>query len=335
MRFVDVKKPGPPDNLFLSDCDDPVPQAGEVLIKVAAAGVNRPDIVQRLGFYPPPPGASPIIGLEVAGEVVDVGAEVDSNLRGQLVCALANGGGYAEYVAVPVGQCLPIPNGVSVEQAAAIPETFFTVWVNVFMRAGLRSGEHFLVHGGSSGIGYTAIQLAKAFGATVYTTAGSDEKCQFCRDVGADLAINYKSDDFVDAIQQATDGKGVDVILDMVGGDYVQKNIQIAAFDGRIANVAFLGGSNVNLDLLPVMVKRLSLSGSTLRPRTAEVKAEIAAQLREKVWPLLEGKESKGEEPEAGQVQIKIHKIFSFNDCVAAHELMESSTHCGKIVLRW
>ena len=325
MRFVDIKNPGPPENLFINTSDAPAPRQGEVLIKVAAAGVNRPDIVQRQGFYPPPPGASPILGLEVAGEIVALGDDVDEVLLGQQVCALCNGGGYAEYVAVPAGQCLSIPNGLSVEEAAAIPETFFTVWINVFMRAGLRSGESLLVHGGSSGIGYTAIQLAKAFGATVYTTAGSDDKCAFCREVGADVAINYKNEDFVNVVQQATDGKGVNVILDMVGGDYVQKNIQVAAADGRIANVAFLQGSKVSVDLLPMMLKRLSLSGSTLRPRTNDVKAEIAGQLRDKVWPLLE----------ARKVQVKIYRTFAIDDCVAAHQLMESSAHRGKIVLRW
>lgn len=323
MRYIDLKSHGTPDVMQLAEGPEPSPGPGEVLIKVAAAGVNRPDVAQRQGLYPPPPDASPILGLEVAGEVVELGEGVDSPLLNTPVCALANGGGYAEYVAVPAGQCLPVPKGLSLKEAAALPETFFTVWTNVFDRANLQSGESFLVHGGSSGIGSTAIQLAKQFGARVFTTAGSEEKCRFCRELGADVAINYREEDFVEVIQKETDSQGVNVILDMVGGDYIQRNMQAAAADGRIVSIAFLGGPKATVNFAPMMLKRLTLTGSTLRPRTREVKAAIADNLREKVWPLIE----------AGKVKPHISAEFAFDDVVEAHKLMESSQHMGKIVL--
>lgn len=323
MHYIALDTPGAAENMKLAECAQPQPGPGEVLIEVAAAGVNRPDLLQRQGKYPPPPGASSILGLEVAGKVVELGAGVDQSLKGQQVCALVNGGGYAEYVSVAATQCLPVPRGLSLIEAAALPETFFTVWTNVFDRAALKSGETLLVHGGSSGIGSTAIQLAKAFGATVFTTAGSEEKCRFCRELGADFAINYREEDFVEVIGKATDGRGVDVILDMVGGDYIPRNIQIAAPDGRIVSIAFLSGPQATVNFAPMMVKRLVLTGSTLRPRSAEVKGAIAKSLREKVWPLLE----------AGKVKPIIAAEFAFNEVVDAHKLMESSEHMGKIVL--
>lgn len=323
MRYIALESHGKADVMQLAEGPAPSIGPGEVLVKVAAAGVNRPDVAQRQGMYPPPPGASPILGLEVAGEVVEVGEGVNESLLNTLVCALVNGGGYAEYVAVPAGQCLPIPKRLKLKEAAALPETFFTVWTNVFDRAKLQPGESFLVHGGSSGIGSTAIQLAKQFGARVFTTAGSEEKCEFCRKLGADLAINYREQDFVQAIDKATDSKGVDVILDMVGGDYIQRNIQAAAMDGRIVSIAFLGGPKATVNFAPMMLKRLALTGSTLRPRSAEAKAAIANSLREKVWPLIE----------EGKIKPQIAAEFAFEDVVEAHKLMESSQHMGKIVL--
>jgi NADPH2:quinone reductase len=323
MRYVALESHGPAEVMRIAEGDKPALKAGEVLIKVAAAGVNRPDVLQRQGMYPPPPDASPILGLEVAGEVVETAEDVDAALLNTSVCALVNGGGYAEYVAVPAAQCLPIPQGLSMAEAAALPETFFTVWTNVFDRAQLKFGETFLVHGGSSGIGSTAIQLAKFFGARVFTTAGSEEKCNFCRDLGAELAINYREADFVEAVQQATDSKGVDVILDMVGGDYIQRNIQAAAVEGRVVSIAFLSGPKASVNFAPMMIKRLTLTGSTLRPRSTEVKGAIAQNLREKVWPLIE----------AGKIKPVIASEFAFDDVVEAHRLMESSQHMGKIVL--
>lgn len=323
MRYVAVDSHGGPEQMRIAQGSRPQPRAGEVLIKVAAAGVNRPDVAQRLGQYPPPPDASPILGLEVAGEIVELGDGVDKSLLGSRVCALVNGGGYAEFALAPVDQCLPVPGNLSLAEAAALPETFFTVWTNVFDRAGLKAGESFLVHGGSSGIGSTAIQLAKAMGARVFTTAGSDEKCEFCRSLGAEVAINYRQQDFVEVIQQATDGKGVDVILDMVGGDYIPRNIQLAALDGRIVSIAFLGGAKATVNFAPVMVKRLTLTGSTLRPQSPAAKAAIASSLREKVWPLIA----------AGKVAPRIDARFPFAQVVEAHKLMESSQHMGKIVL--
>ncbi|WP_255463383.1 NAD(P)H-quinone oxidoreductase [Microbulbifer sp. YPW1] len=323
MRFIDLPEHGGPEKLVVAEGDKPTPEAGEILIRVAAAGVNRPDVVQRAGFYPPPPGASPILGLEVAGEVAAVGPGVERYVVGDRVCALTNGGGYAEYALAPEGQCLPVPKGLTMVEAGALPETFFTVWSNLIHRAKLATGETLLVHGGSSGIGTTAIQLAHAMGVKALTTAGSDEKCRACTELGADLAINYREADFVEAVQQATDGRGADVILDMVGGDYVDRNIRAAAKDGRIVNIAFLGGAKVEVNLLPVMLKRLTLTGSTLRPQPPEVKAEIARDLEAKVWPMIE----------AGKIRPLIAATFALDDVADAHRLMESSNHIGKIVL--
>lgn len=323
MRFIDLPEHGGPEVMILSEGPRPAPGEGEVLIEVAAAGVNRPDIVQRMGFYPPPPGASPVMGLEVAGQVVEVGAGVTRWQVGDRVCGLANGGGYAEYCVVPAEQCLPIPDGLSMMEAAALPETFFTVWSNVFDRAQLQPGESLLVHGGSSGIGTTAIQLATHLGSRVFATAGSDEKCAACEQLGAEKAVNYKTQDFVEVLREATGGRGVDVILDMVGGDYVDRNIQLAARDGRIVNIAFLQGANVQVNMLPVMLKRLTLTGSTLRPRSAEEKAAIASALQERAWPLLA----------TGKIRPQIAATFPLEQVAEAHKLMESSSHIGKIVL--
>lgn len=323
MRYIELPEYGEPEVMRVAEMAVPQPGKGEVLIRVAAAGVNRPDIVQRQGLYPPPPGASPVLGLEVAGEIAALGEGVAGWQLDDPVCALTNGGGYAEFVAVPAAQCLPVPQGLSLAEAAALPETMFTVWSNVFDRAQLQPGEIFLVHGGSSGIGTTAIQLASNLGARVFATAGSDEKCTACEALGAEKAINYRNDDYVEVIREATEGHGADVILDMVGGDYVDRNVQLAARDGRIVNIAFLQGAKVQLNMLPVMVKRLTLTGSTLRPQPPEVKAAIARALEEKVWPLIA----------AGKVRPQIAATFALEDVVAAHRLMESSNHIGKIVL--
>lgn len=300
--------------------DCPRAGVGEVLIKVEAAGVNRPDVMQRQGLYPAPQGASPLPGLEVAGTVVECGAHVSRWQKGDRVCALVNGGGYAEYCVAPAGQVLPIPSGFSAVQAAALPETFFTVWHNVFQRGALQAGETLLVHGGTSGIGTTAIMLAKAFGARVMCTAGSDEKCHAALQLGADVAINYRTDDFVARVK--AEG-AADVILDMVGGDYIARNIKAAAPDGRIVNIAFLSGSKVELDFTPVMLKRLTLTGSTLRARSDETKAALAQALESRVWPLLSN----------GQITPLIAAELPLAEASAAHELMESSQHIGKIVL--
>jgi len=322
MTAIEIREPGGPQVLVPATRPLPRPGPGEVLVQVAAAGVNRPDVLQRQGGYPPPPGASDIPGLEIAGRVAAVGPGAEGLAVGDEVTALVTGGGYAEYCAAPAAQCLPIPKGLDAVAAAALPETFFTVWSNVFDRAGLRRGESFLVHGGSSGIGTTAIQLAAAFGATVFATAGSAEKCQACRELGATRAINYRSEDFVKVIKEATEG-GVDVILDMVGGDYIQRDIKALAPDGRLVFIAFLGGSKAEIDFLPVMLKRLSITGSTLRARSVDFKAAIADKLRAEVWPLIE----------AGKVRPILHKTFPLTQAAAAHELMESSAHIGKIVL--
>jgi putative PIG3 family NAD(P)H quinone oxidoreductase len=286
----------------------PQPQAGEVVVEVHYAGVNRPDVLQRSGNYPPPPGASPFIGLEVAGRVSAVAADVTQWKAGDPVCALTPGGGYAEYCAVPAPHCLPIPKGLSLKEAAALPENFFTVWTNVFDRGGLKAGDTFLVHGGSSGIGLTAIQLAKAFGATVFTTVGSTDKAEFCLKMGADAALNYR---------------GVDLILDMVGGPYIEKNFKSLALEGRLVQIAFLQESKVTLDCMPIMLKRITFTGSTLRPRTVAQKAAIAQDLLKHVWPLLE----------SGKVKPVIHATFPLKDAKLAHQLMESSKHIGKIML--
>lgn len=323
MTAIEIPNPGPPEALVPGTRPVPSPGRGEVLIKVAAAGVNRPDVLQRMGNYPPPPGASDIPGLEVAGEVVAVGQGVASPHQGDRVMALVTGGGYAEYCVAPAKQCLEIPGGLSLSQAAAMPETFFTVWSNVFDRAKLKGGERFLVHGGSSGIGTTAIQLAHAMGAQVYTTAGSEEKCRVCEGLGARKAVNYREEDFVEAIKGATDGAGVNVILDMVGGDYVQRNLSLLAPDGRLVYIAFLNGPKVQVNLLPMMLKRISITGSTLRARSVEFKAAIADNLRESVWPLVE----------AGAIRPVMAASFPLAEAAAAHSLMESNKHIGKIVL--
>ncbi len=323
MTAVEIREPGPPQVLRAVQRPVPQPAPGEVLIRVAAAGVNRPDVLQRKGGYAPPPGITDIPGLELAGEVVRAGEGVHEPVPGARVCALVAGGGYAQYVVAPAVQCLPVPASLSLEQAAALPETFFTVWHNVFERARLRQGETLLVHGGSSGIGTTAILLGKAFDARVIVTAGSAQKCAACRELGADLAINYREGDFVAATLRATDGKGADVILDMVGGDYVPRNVAAAAVEGRIAIIATQGGNKAELDLRPVMLKRLTIGASTLRAQPIANKGRIAAALREKVWPLFE---RPGFRP-------VIHARFPLSDAAGAHRLMESDTHIGKIVL--
>ena len=323
MRAIEITQPGGPD--VLQPCERPLPELkpGEILIKVHAAGVNRPDVFQRLGQYPVPPGASDLPGLEVAGEIVD-GELGDSGFRkGDLVCALVQGGGYAEYCAAPLAQCLPVPPGLSPLEAASLPETFFTVWSNVFQRAGLKEGETLLVQGGSSGIGVTAIQVAKALGHRVFATAGTAEKCRACEELGAERAINYKEEDFVAVVKELTDGKGVDVVLDMVGGDYVAREVSCLADDGRIVVIALLGGAKANVDLGQVLRRRLTITGSTLRPRPVAFKAQIARELRERVWPLLA----------AGTIKPVIYKTFPLEGAAEAHALMESSTHVGKIVL--
>jgi putative PIG3 family NAD(P)H quinone oxidoreductase len=311
---------------MLVPAERPLPAVGprDVLIKVAAAGVNRPDVLQRLGLYPVPPGASDIPGLEVAGVVEQAGSEVRDWRPGDAVCALVAGGGYAEYCVAPAPQCLRVPRGMDFVHAAGIPETFFTVWTNVFERGRLARGESILIHGGSSGIGTTAIQLAHAFGARVFTTAGSAEKCAACEQLGAELAINYREKDFVAAVQAATGKRGVDVILDIVAGDYLPRNIDALAVDGRLVIIGFQGGSTAQIDINPVLRRRLTVTGSTLRPRTVEQKGEIAAQLREQVWPLLD----------SGRVKVIVHATFPLTSAAEAHRVMESNAHIGKLVLQ-
>ncbi|MCY0096521.1 NAD(P)H-quinone oxidoreductase [Hoeflea ulvae] len=323
MRAIEISRPGGPDVLSLTERDKPVQGETELLVKVMAAGVNRPDCLQRQGVYPPPPGASDIPGLEIAGEVVAVGAAVSHFKIGDQVCGLVPGGGYAEFCTVDETNALPAPNSLTVSEAAAIPETFFTVWHNVFQRGGLKKGETFLVHGGTSGIGTTAIQLAKAFGARVLATAGSETKCAAMLDLGADVAINYRDTDFVEEVKQATDGKGVDLILDMVGGDYINRNYQAAAIEGRIVQIAFLNGRKAEADFALLMMKRLTHTGSTLRARDIGFKAVIAAELRQHVWPLL------GER----KVLPVMDSIFPLDQASAAHQRMEDGDHIGKIVL--
>lgn len=323
MTFIRTERFGPPEVLLPAEMDVPAPGKGEVLIKVAAAGVNRPDVIQRTGHYPPPPGASDVLGLEVAGVVVGRGEGVAEPALGEQVCALVISGGYAEYCVAPAALCLPVPAPLSLIEAAGLPETTFTVWTNVSERGRLQAGESFLVHGGTSGIGTTAIPLAKAFGARVFATAGSAEKCQVCRDLGAEIAINHRSEDFVAVVKEATGRRGVDVILDMVGGDYLQRNISALAPDGRLVQIAFLKGSKAELDLMPVMLKRLSITGSTLRARPVAEKASIAAALKAKVWPLLE----------AGRLKPVIHTTLPLAEAAEAHRLMESNRHIGKIIL--
>jgi len=323
MRYIAAREPGPPSVLALAEGPRPEPKAGEVLIEVAAAGVNRPDCLQRSGAYPPPPDASPIIGLEVAGTVVALGEGAQAVALGDRVCALTPGGGYAEYCATPAGWCLPIPKGLSLIAAASLPETFFTVWNNLIERGRLRRGETVLIHGGTSGIGLTAIQLAKHHGATVVATAGSDEKTAFCRKVGADHAINYRTHDFVDEVARITGKRGVDVVLDMVGGDYIEKNLRSLALEGRLVIIAFLHGSKVELDWRHIMLRRLTVTGSTLRASPAARKVELAQALRHNVWPLLD----------RGQVKTVVHRVFPLAEAAAAHALMESGAHIGKLVL--
>lgn len=323
MKFVDHGTGGGPEVLRPSNCPLPTPQAGEVLVKVAFAGVNRPDCLQRSGKYPPPPGASPIVGLEVSGEVAALGEGATRWKLGDKICALTNGGAYAEYVTVPEGQALPIPKGYSMLQAAALPENYFTVWTNVFQRGQLKAGESILIHGGSSGIGLTAIQLAHAFGAKVFCTVGNIEKVAACEKVGADVAIDYKTQDYVEEVLKRTDQKGVNAILDMVGGSYMQRNLRALAIEGRLLQIAFLQPSKVEVDWVSLMAKRLTFTGSTLRPRSAADKAQIANELEAQVWPLLA----------AGSVAPVIYKVFDLNEAAQAHALMESSQHIGKIML--
>jgi len=324
MRAIEISQPGPPDVLKLCDRPLPQPRAGEVLIKVHAAGVNRPDVIQRMGHYPVPPGASDLPGLEIAGEIVDgdlAGADLS---KGDLVCALVQGGGYAEYCTAPVRQCLPLPKGLGAIEAASLPETFFTVWSNVFDRAHLSGEETLLVQGGTSGIGVAAIQIATAFGHRVFATAGSEEKCRACEALGAVRGINYRTEDFAEVVKAETGGKGVDVILDMVGGLYVGREVDCLADDGRLVIIALLGGAKGTVDLGQVLRRRLTITGSTLRPRSVDFKAAIADKLRTHVWPLLE----------TGTVKPVIHKVFPLEEAVQAHVLMETSTHVGKIVLK-
>jgi putative PIG3 family NAD(P)H quinone oxidoreductase len=324
MTAIEITEPGGPDVLKPGSRPMPMPAAGEVLIQVAAAGVNRPDVLQRQGGYPPPPGASDIPGLEIAGHVVAIGLGVHHLKIGDQVCALVTGGGYATHCVAPEPQCLPVPKGFSLTEAAALPETFFTVWTNVFERAAFKPGETVLIHGGSSGIGTTAIQLVKAFGARqIFATAGSRDKCHACEKLGATRGIDYKHEDFVKIIKDATGNLGVDVILDMVGGDYVQRNINALAVEGRIVNIAFLRGSNVEVNLMPLMLKRGILTGSTLRARTVEQKGAIAAALKQQVWPILD----------QGKIRPQIYRTFPLAQAAEAHRLMESSVHIGKIVL--
>jgi NADPH:quinone reductase len=323
MIAIEIRAPGPPDALQPVRVAMPSPGPGEVLIRVAAAGINRPDVLQRKGMYPPPPGVTNIPGLEVSGEIAEVGPGAGRYAKGDQVCALVAGGGYAEFVAAPEVQCLPIPATVSLEEGAAIPETFFTVYFNLFQRAGLRAGETVLVHGGSGGIGTTAIMLAKAFDVRVIATAGTQEKCADCLALGADRAINYKSEDFVAATLAITQGQGADVILDMVGGDYLPRNVAAAATEGRIALIATQGGTRSELDLRPLMMKRLTLTASTLRAQPVANKGRIADALRANVWPLFATK----------NLRPRIHARFPLAGAARAHELMESGSHFGKIIL--
>ncbi len=326
MKAVIITKPGGPEVLEIAERPQSACGPAEVLIKIAAAGINRPDVFQRKGNYPPPPGASvDIPGLEVAGTIIETGTGVSRWKVGDKVCALLNGGGYAEYCSVPQGQCLPVPEALTFEEAASLPETFFTVWSNVFERGKLKPGETLLVHGGSSGIGVAAIQMAKALGSKVYITAGSGEKCKFCERLGADKAINYNAENFADAIKQITGGKGVNVILDMIGGDYTQGNLQSLADEGRLVIINGMKGVNVQVDLSLIMRKRITLTGSMLRARETAFKAAVAKGLEENIWPLLA----------SGKIKPVINAVFPAQQAADAHRLMESSTHMGKIVLKF
>lgn len=322
MRVVEHGKGGPPSCMVIGQAEKPVPSADEVLIKVAYSGINRPDCLQRSGAYPPPPGASAFMGLEASGTIEAVGSEVKAWRVGDTVCALTNGGSYADYVCAAQGQVLPVPKGMSMLEAAAIPENYFTVFVNVFTRGGLKAGESILIHGGSSGIGLTAIQLAKAFGVQVFCTVGSQDKQAACLAAGADYAFNYKTEDFVSSTL-AQRKQGVDMVLDMVGGEYTDRNLKCLAPLGRLVQIAFLQGPKASIDMSPIMLKRLTFTGSTLRPRTAAEKAQIGADLLAKVWPLFEQRKA----------LPVIYKVFDLSDVVEAHELMESSAHIGKIML--
>lgn len=323
MLAIEIREPGGPEVLVPAERPRPSPGPGDVLIKVAAAGVNRPDVMQRRGQYPPPPGASDIPGLEVAGTIEALGAEVTDWRVGDRVCALVSGGGYAEYCVAPAPQCLPVPDSMSLFDAAAIPETFFTVWTNVFERGRLQRGESLLVHGGSSGIGTTAIQLGRAFGARVFATAGTAEKCAACEQLGADRAVNYRDTDFVAAVREANGGRGVDVILDIVGGDYVARNIDLLAMDGRLVQIAVQGGAKAQINMVPILQRRLTITGSALRPRSVPEKGAIARGLRQHVWPLVE----------SGTVRPVVFRQFPLRDAAAAHRVMESGEHIGKLVL--
>ncbi|MFZ6814436.1 NAD(P)H-quinone oxidoreductase [Undibacterium sp. Rencai35W] len=324
MRAIQITQYGKPEVLQLCERPVPEPKTGEVLIRVKAAGINRPDVLQRLGHYPVPAGASDLPGLEVAGEIIGGNLQNSGFVIGDSVCALVQGGGYAEYCIAPVLQCLPLPAGLSPVEAASLPETYFTVWSNVFDRARLNEGESLLVQGGTSGIGVTAIQMAVALGRRVFATAGSDDKCRATEQLGAERGINYRSEDFVEILKSLTAGRGVDVILDMVAGDYVPREINCLADDGRLAIIALLGGAKAEVDLAQVLRRRLTITGSTLRPRSVAFKGAIAASLREKIWPLLE----------SGQIKPVIHQIFPLSDAAAAHALMETSSHVGKIMLQ-
>jgi len=323
VTVIEIREPGGPEVLVPAERPRPTPGAREVLIKVEAAGVNRPDVMQRRGLYPPPPGASDIPGLEIAGTVEEAGESIHHLRAGDRVCALVSGGGYAEYCVAPEPQCLPIPKGLDSTKAAAIPETFFTVWTNVFERGRLAAGESLLVHGGSSGIGTTAVQLGRAFGARVCATAGSADKCAAVERLGAERAINYRERDFVADMREATGGRGVDVILDMIGGDYLPRNLETLAVDGRLVQIALMGGAKAQINLAHVMQRRLTVTGSTLRPRSIAEKGAIAAGLRSRVWPLLD----------AGSVAPIVYRTFPLRDASAAHRVMESSEHIGKLVL--
>jgi NADPH2:quinone reductase len=324
MRYVAASAAGGPEVLAIATTDVPRPAADEVLVRVLAAGVNRPDVVQRKGLYPPPPGASPILGLEVAGVVVAAGPQAGGIRIGDRVCALTNGGGYAEYCPVPAAQCLPWPKDYDAIRAAALPETFFTVWANLFIHGRMRRGETVLIHGGTSGIGVTAIQLVREFGGRAYATAGSDEKCAACLRLGAAAAINYRTADFAERIAELTDARGVDVIIDIVGAPYFEKNLRSLALDGRLVEVATQFGAKVEqFDLFHLMRRRLTVTGSTMRPRTTAEKGAIAEDLRREVWPLLD----------AGRVAPVIHQVFALEDAAEAHRVMESSVHVGKLIL--
>jgi NADPH2:quinone reductase len=324
MKQIEISRPGGPEVLVLADGPEPKIASGEVLIRVHAAGVNRADLLQRQGHYPPPPGASPLLGMEVSGEVAAVADDVTAWKAGDRVCALLAGGGYAEFASAPAPQCLPLPANSSFVEGAAIPEAFFTVWTNVFERGGLQSGEWFLVHGGASGIGTTAIRLAKSLGAHVIATAGTDEKCSACESLGADAAINYRKADFVAEASRLTGAKGVDVILDIIGGSYTPRNIAALAVEGRLVQIGLQEGSNVQIDLRPVMMRRLTITGSTLRSRTVAQKGEIARALLENVWPLLESR----------RVTPVIDREFPLADAAEAHRYLESGEHIGKVVLK-